>query len=191
MAVILLPVDRQQLRLKRQQNILPNSITTVKPHNRSTNKRVQCQPAAGTYPRRTQIKERGDCIADGSSHRRQAPIGAQTGGVVGQNAVENNSVGISYSAWRKDQTLMKENYTAYSQLRAEQLQAIDFIPVIEDIKGFAEAETKGDYFFATVGIIPLYGDAARKIHQAEKDYQAVNAAKNTEKMKAAINQALS
>jgi len=84
------------------------------------------------------------------------PIGAQTGGVVGQNAVENNSVGISYSAWRKDQTLMKENYTAYSQLRAEQLQAIDFIPVIEDIKGFAEAETKGDYFFATVGIIPLY-----------------------------------
>lgn len=51
---------------------------------------------------------------------------------------------------------MKENYTAYSQLRAEQLQAIDFIPVIEDIKGFAEAETKVDYFFATVGIIPLY-----------------------------------
>ena len=102
---------------------------------------------------------------------------------------------ISYSAWKKDQALLKEDPAAYSQLQTEQLQAIgfliDFIPVIGDIKGFAEAETKGDYFFATVGIIPLYGDAARKIHQAEKDYQAANAAKNTEKMKAAINQALS
>ena len=121
------------------------------------------------------------------------PVDAQTGGVVGQNAVENNSVGISYSAWKKDQALMKENPAAYSQLRTEQLQAInfliDFIPVIGDIKGFAEAETKGDYFFATVGIIPLYGDAARKVHQAEKAYQAAKAAKNTEKMKAAIDQA--
>jgi hypothetical protein len=63
---------------------------------------------------------------------------------------------------------------------------IDFIPVIGDIKGFAEAETKGDYFFATLGIIPLYGDAARKVHQAEKAYQAAKAAKNTEKMKAAM-----
>ena len=68
---------------------------------------------------------------------------------------------------------------------------IDFIPAIGDIKDFAEAEAKGDYFFATVGIIPLYGDDARKIHQAEKDYQTAKAAKNTEKMKAAINQALS
>ena len=96
------------------------------------------------------------------------PVGAQTGGVIGQNAVENNSVGISYSAWRKDQALMKEDPAAYSQLRTEQLQAIDFITVIGDIKGFTEAKTKGDYFFAAVGIIPLYGDAARKIHQAEK-----------------------
>ena len=123
------------------------------------------------------------------------PVDAQTGGAVGQNAVENNSVGISYSAWKKDQALMKEDPAAYSQLRTEQLQAIgfliDFIPVIGDIKGFAEAETKGDYFFATLGIIPLYGDAARKVHQAEKAYQAVKAAKNTEKMKAAIDQARS
>ena len=88
---------------------------------------------------------------------------------------------------------MKENPAAYSQLQTERLQAIglliDFIPVIGDIKGFAEAETKGDYFFATLGIIPLYGDAARKVHQAEKAYQAAKAAKNTEKMKAAIDQA--
>ena len=90
---------------------------------------------------------------------------------------------------------MKENPAAYSQLQTERLQAIgfliDFIPVIGDIKGFAEAETKGDYFFATLGIIPLYGDAARKVHQAEKAYQAAKAAKNTEKMKAAIDQARS
>ncbi|WP_240033540.1 HNH endonuclease [Neisseria lactamica] len=123
------------------------------------------------------------------------PVDAQTGGEIGQNAVENNSVGISYSAWKKDQALIKEDPAAYSQLRIEQLQAInfliDFIPVIGDIKGFAEAETKGDYFFATLGIIPLYGDAARKVHQAEKAYQAAKAAKNTEKMKAAIDQARS
>ncbi|WP_239995261.1 VENN motif pre-toxin domain-containing protein [Neisseria lactamica] len=121
------------------------------------------------------------------------PVDAQTGGAVGQNAVENNSVGMSYSAWEKDQALMKKNPAAYSQLQTERLQAIgfliDFIPVIGDIKGFAEAETKGDYFFATLGIIPLYGDAARKVHQAEKAYQAAKAAKNTEKMKAAIDQA--
>ncbi|WP_240030938.1 VENN motif pre-toxin domain-containing protein, partial [Neisseria lactamica] len=121
------------------------------------------------------------------------PAEAQTGGAVGQNAVENNSVGMSYSAWEKDQALMKKNPAAYSQLQTERLQAIgfliDFIPVIGDIKGFAEAETKGDYFFATLGIIPLYGDAARKVHQAEKAYQAAKAAKNTEKMKAAIDQA--
>ena len=70
---------------------------------------------------------------------------------------------------------MKEDPAAYSQLRTEQLQAIDFIPVIGDIKGFTEAKTKGDYFFAAVGIIPLYGDAARKIHQAEKVMAEIDA----------------
>ncbi len=40
------------------------------------------------------------------------PVDAQTGEAVGQNAVENNSVGISYSAWKKDQALMKENPAA-------------------------------------------------------------------------------
>ena len=90
---------------------------------------------------------------------------------------------------------MKENPAAYSQLQTAQLQAIvfliDFIPVIGNIKGSAKAKNKGDYFFATVGVISLYGDAARKIHQAEKAYQTAKAAKNTEKMKAEINQALS
>ena len=117
-------------------------------------------------------------------------VDAQTGGAVGQNAVENNSVGISYFCLEKDQTLMKENYAAYSQLRTEQLQAIDFIPVIGDIKGFTEAKTKGDYLCYCRNYHTLWR-CSRKIHQAEKDYQTAKAAKNTEKMKTAINQALS
>ncbi|MCQ9327771.1 HNH endonuclease, partial [Neisseria dentiae] len=65
----------------------------------------------------------------------------------------------------------------------------DFIPVIGDIKGFAEAETKGDYFFAALGVVPLYGDSAKKIHQAQKTYEAAKAAKDVGKMKAAMNEA--
>ena len=117
------------------------------------------------------------------------PIGAQTGGVVGQNAVENNSVGISYSAWKKDQTLMKENPATYSQLRTEQLQAIDFIPVIGDIKGFTEAKTKGDYFFCR-NYHTLWR-CCQKNTSSRKRLSGSKAAKNTEKMKTAINQALS
>lgn len=42
---------------------------------------------------------------------------------------------------------------------------IDFTPVIGDIKGFAEAQTKGDYFFAVLGVVTgPFGDAAKKLH---------------------------
>ena len=89
---------------------------------------------------------------------------------------------------------MKEDPAAYSQLQTEQLQAIgfliDFIPVIGDIKGFTEAKTKGDYLCYCRNYHTLWR-CSRKIHQAEKDYQTAKAAKNTEKMKTAINQALS
>ncbi|WP_232832608.1 DUF637 domain-containing protein [Photorhabdus sp. CRCIA-P01] len=39
----------------------------------------------------------------------------------------------------------------------------DFLPVIGDIKGFAEAETAIDYLAAAVGLIPGAGDAAGKL----------------------------
>lgn len=36
--------------------------------------------------------------------------------------------------------------------------ALDFTPVIGDIKGYLEAETAGDYIWATVGLVPIAGD---------------------------------
>lgn len=45
---------------------------------------------------------------------------------------------------------------------------LDFIPIIGDIKGFHEAQDFGDYFFASVGLIPIVGDAAKSYHKAQK-----------------------
>ncbi|MEY0290693.1 hypothetical protein AB7303_19950 [Providencia rettgeri] len=39
---------------------------------------------------------------------------------------------------------------------------IDFIPIVGDIKGFAEAQSAIDYLAATVGLIPVLGDSAGK-----------------------------
>ncbi|WP_272677301.1 VENN motif pre-toxin domain-containing protein [Providencia huaxiensis] len=39
---------------------------------------------------------------------------------------------------------------------------IDFVPIIGDIKGFAEAESAIDYLAATVALIPVLGDGAGK-----------------------------
>ncbi|ENN8378893.1 hypothetical protein ACAX46_004363 [Providencia rettgeri] len=39
---------------------------------------------------------------------------------------------------------------------------IDFVPVVGDIKGFAEAQSAIDYLAATVGLIPVLGDGAGK-----------------------------
>jgi filamentous hemagglutinin len=59
----------------------------------------------------------------------------------------------------------------------------DFAPIIGDIKGFAEAETVGDYIFATVGVVPGVGDA---IKSARTAYKNAKAAKNVEGMKNAL-----
>lgn len=52
----------------------------------------------------------------------------------------------------------------YSQ-RREELKTIlstgaDFVPVVGDIKSFAEAQSALDYLVAAVGIIPGAGDVA-------------------------------
>lgn len=44
---------------------------------------------------------------------------------------------------------------------------LDFTPIVDDIKGFAEAETGSDYLWATIGLIPMAGDAAKAIAKAD------------------------
>ena len=59
---------------------------------------------------------------------------------------------------------------------------IDFIPIIGDIKGLYEAETVGDYVFAAIGVVPLVGDAAKKMHTAQKAYEKAKEAGNVAEM---------
>ncbi|MGY2972289.1 hypothetical protein ACVWWU_002700 [Pantoea sp. PA1] len=42
----------------------------------------------------------------------------------------------------------------------------DFVPIVGDIKSFAEAQSAADYLAAVIGIIPGAGDAAGKIIKA-------------------------
>ncbi len=43
---------------------------------------------------------------------------------------------------------------------------IDFVPIIGDIKSFAEAQSALDYLIATVGLVPVLGDRAGKLIKA-------------------------
>jgi filamentous hemagglutinin len=46
---------------------------------------------------------------------------------------------------------------------------LDFVPVVGDIKSFAEAQSAIDYLAATIGLVPVLGDAAGKaLKAAEK-----------------------
>ncbi|KIV69634.1 putative large exoprotein involved in heme utilization or adhesion of ShlA/HecA/FhaA family [Pseudomonas sp. FeS53a] len=62
--------------------------------------------------------------------------------------------------------------------RREELNGIlsfgmDFVPVVGDIKGVAEAESALDYLAAAIGLIPMAGDAAGKIiKNAERALEA-------------------
>nr|WP_228198633.1 polymorphic toxin-type HINT domain-containing protein [Acinetobacter baylyi] len=135
---------------------------------------------------------------------------AQLAGVVGQNAVENN---IDSPADRKDakanaNQLYKSacasaglaagsaacgqylrNETAVLIKQAGSL-TLDFIPIIGDIKGFAEAESVGDYIFATAGLIPIVGDAAKEYDKAQKLFNEASKVGDVAKMKAAMNDAV-
>ncbi|MNE49352.1 hypothetical protein D3C80_1438650 [compost metagenome] len=42
------------------------------------------------------------------------------------------------------------------------LLGVDFVPVIGDIKSFAEAQTPQDYLAAAIGVVPVVGDVAGK-----------------------------
>jgi hypothetical protein len=49
---------------------------------------------------------------------------------------------------------------------------LDFTPIIGGAKGFAEAQTKGDYFFAMLGVVPLVGDGAKEAYKAYREAKA-------------------
>ena len=123
-----------------------------------------------------------------------AASGAQSGrNAVENNAlsdiVENKVSGISqeekYQSAQKQLVAMVEEFktqncaglsaeacsTKISEHRNELLKGaagfgVDFVPVVGDIKGFAEAQSAIDYLAAMVGLIPIAGDAAGKAIKA-------------------------
>ncbi|GKW01861.1 hypothetical protein PEC301877_06760 [Pectobacterium carotovorum subsp. carotovorum] len=123
-----------------------------------------------------------------------AASGAQSGrNAVENNAlsdiIENKVSGISqeekYQSAQKQLVAMVEEFktqncaglsaeacsTKISEHRNELLKGaagfgVDFVPVVGDIKGFAEAQSAIDYLAAMVGLIPIAGDAAGKAIKA-------------------------
>jgi filamentous hemagglutinin len=136
----------------------------------------------------------GGLIGDSSA---DAIAGAQTGKTVVENnaisdIVENKFSGITQEEkYQRAQDELKAAVEAYQQKtcaglspdacsaklqanRDEMLKGaagfgIDFVPVVGDIKSFAEAQSALDYLAATVGLVPILGDGAGKfIKAAEK-----------------------
>ncbi|HFC6395849.1 TPA: VENN motif pre-toxin domain-containing protein [Neisseria polysaccharea] len=143
--------------------------------------------------------------ATGAAVGNSATDGAQ-GSLNAKSAVGNNGI-LDREGFTPDERIQRDFLSSCIKLSSRQecqkrfeqnqqenikvitLFMVDFVPVIGDMKGFAEAKTKGDYFFAAMGVIPLYGDALKKVHQAEKAYKAAKAAGNTQKMVEAIQDA--
>ncbi|NEN75114.1 DUF4258 domain-containing protein [Pelistega sp. NLN82] len=98
---------------------------------------------------------------------------------IGKRAVENNAVGVSYTQWKKEEKLRKENPEAYAKLREEQFNlftdalgiAVDFTPVLGDTKSFVEAEDSIDYILATVGIISGAEVVTKPLREVKVAYQ--------------------
>jgi len=66
----------------------------------------------------------------------------------------------------------KRDDLAWEQIKGAANFGADFIPVVGDIKSFAEAKTAIDYLAAAIGIIPGVGDVAGKaLKAAEKALQ--------------------
>jgi hypothetical protein len=50
--------------------------------------------------------------------------------------------------------------------------ALDFTPVVGDVKGFMEAQSPMDYAFATAGLFPVVGDSLKAAYKAKKAAEA-------------------
>ena len=139
------------------------------------------------------------------------------GAQAGKNAVENNSLSDltdALAAGKTPQQVAKErveeenerykkencagmsaeacSVKMYNQRRAELKDILstgaDFVPVVGDIKGFAEAQSAIDYLAAAVGLIPGAGDAAGKVIKAAEKALAKGDVAEASKL---INQASS
>ncbi|CAH6251257.1 hemagglutinin repeat-containing protein [Pantoea agglomerans] len=120
---------------------------------------------------------------------------ATSGAIAGKNAVENNSLADIAQAQAEGKTVEQkageyveaenERYrkancggmsaeTCSVKMYEERREALketallgaDFVPVVGDIKSFAEARSALDYLAAAIGIIPGAGDAAGKVIKA-------------------------
>ncbi|WP_342606494.1 hemagglutinin repeat-containing protein [Pantoea agglomerans] len=120
---------------------------------------------------------------------------ATSGAIAGKNAVENNSLADIAQAQAEGKTVEQkageyveaenERYrkancggmsaeTCSVKMYEERREALketallgaDFVPVVGDIKSFAEARSALDYLAAAIGIIPGAGDVAGKVIKA-------------------------
>ncbi|MBY4839953.1 hemagglutinin repeat-containing protein [Pantoea sp. DY-5] len=132
-------------------------------------------------------------MAGGIASNSSMGVGAGAG--AGKNAVENNALSDIAQAQSEGKTLeqkaaeyveaeneryKKENCgglsaeTCSAKMYDERREALedttsfgaDFVPVVGDIKGFAEADSAIGYLAAVVGLLPGVGDAAGKILKA-------------------------
>ncbi|WP_145574323.1 hemagglutinin repeat-containing protein [Yersinia alsatica] len=129
----------------------------------------------------------GDSTAD-------TVAGAQTGKNAVENnslhdIIDNKTSGVSQE--QKYQNAQKELVAAVEEFKAQNCAGlsadacsakisehrdellkgavgfgIDFVPIIGDIKSFAEAQSALDYLIATVGLVPVLGDTAGKLIKA-------------------------
>jgi len=105
--------------------------------------------------------------------------GTVAGASAGKNAVENNNLASALGAIEAQKKGTIAKYEATQKAICEQDQAactqmvkdvagtgLDFVPIVGDIKGFAEANTAIDYLAAAIGLIPGAGDVAGKTIRA-------------------------
>ncbi|MBV5097335.1 hypothetical protein JZ788_16795, partial [Enterobacteriaceae bacterium YMB-R21] len=110
-------------------------------------------------------------------HREKAV--AVRDGAPGNIVVDNNSLAHVLGAAEANRKGTIEKYEKAQKAICEQNQAactqmvkdvagtgLDFVPIVGDIKGFAEANTALDYLAAAVGLIPGAGDVAGKTLKA-------------------------
>ncbi|WP_303013700.1 HNH endonuclease, partial [Rodentibacter pneumotropicus] len=123
--------------------------------------------------------------ANGTSEQQGGSFLTATAGAdTAKRAVENNTFGVSYTEWKKEEKLREENPEAYEKLKEEQLQlfkdvlgvAADFTPVVGDMKSFAEAEDSIDYTLAVIGIIPGSEIVTKPLKAAKESIQKAKAA---------------
>ncbi|WP_114204602.1 VENN motif pre-toxin domain-containing protein, partial [Acinetobacter baumannii] len=128
----------------------------------------------------------GGTVGDSASN-------AQLAGVIGQNAVENNTVSDMVNAHLKGKTLaqeaedqVKEQDEAYrknncsglsasacsAQMYKERREVLwigtSFIPVIGDIQTIAQAQSAADVIWGIAGFVPGLGEARNAYKVAEK-----------------------